>query len=164
MTVWPLLNRDRLEVTIFQGADIDMPLRMDLADIRLGQHDILHRRAGDDDLMALFMMLLRPLLLMLLARGQATHRQRQHAGQDGGRLHGGVCSPMALHGDIHLFDSTARSAGRGIDYVKSQHLDIFGIFRHVTADCSGATLSAGTPPFIRSEETSLPVCLANHSS
>ena len=53
-----LLDRDLLEIPALQGTDLDVALRVDLADILLGDDDVLCLGAGDHDLMVLLVGLL----------------------------------------------------------------------------------------------------------
>ena len=48
-----LLDRDLLEIPALQGTDVDVALRVDLADILLGDDDVLCLGAGDHDLLVL---------------------------------------------------------------------------------------------------------------
>ena len=57
-TAWPSLIVIGLEIAVLQCADIDMSPRVDLADILLGDDDVLCHRAGDRDLMFLLVGLL----------------------------------------------------------------------------------------------------------
>ena len=70
-----LLDSDLLEIPVLQGTDLDVALRVDLADILLGEDDILCLRAGDHDLMVPL-----GLFLLLLASREGEENQRQDDG------------------------------------------------------------------------------------
>ena len=68
---------DRLEIPALHGPDLDVAVRVDLADILLRVDHILNQRAGDQDLVVLVV----NLLLFLVTSGKEKAKYRQDDGE-----------------------------------------------------------------------------------
>lgn len=72
-------DRDRLEIPALQRFDLDVTLRVNLADVLLGEHDVLCSGAGDHDLvMSCF-----AVLVVFVARWNRHANQRQKDRENG---------------------------------------------------------------------------------
>jgi hypothetical protein len=75
----PLFDRDFLEVALLQRSNLNMTLGMDLADILRRDGYVLHMRAGNQNLVVLFVVF----LLMHVASRTTQRNQRENNGVDG---------------------------------------------------------------------------------
>ena len=100
-----LRDLDRLEIPFLQGTDFDVVLRANLADILLGDDDLLGHGAGDHDPMVLLAGLF---LFVLVERRQGEARK-----PDGKRSEGRRCAKNARN-KISTFLDRDIDAPRGL--------------------------------------------------